>query len=123
MRERYVPPPLSPCLARGPRRCEGGEGKYPAYLCWSKSWTLAFTFDTRELNVRFPATRWEKHHSKHCASSGANPERRHKRCDSEGETKRTFGKFTKLFLHVRHRIPLRQGLLLLLLLRSITAMD
>jgi hypothetical protein len=43
------------------------------------------------------------------------------------ETKRTFGKLTKLFLHIRHRIPLRQRLLrlllLLLLLRSITAMD
>jgi hypothetical protein len=39
------------------------------------------------------------------------------------ETKHTFGEFTKLFLHVRHRIPLRQRLLLLLLLRSITAVD
>ena len=40
--------------------------------------------------------------------------------------KRTFGEFTKLFLHVRHRVPLRRRLLLLLLLlllRSITAMD
>jgi hypothetical protein len=47
-----------------------------------------------------------------------------RRIRNKGATqKRTFGKFTKLFLHVRHRIPLRQGLLLLLLLRSITAMD
>lgn len=38
--------------------------------------------------------------------------------------RRTFGEFTKLFLHVRHRIPLRQRLLLLLLLLCrITAMD
>jgi hypothetical protein len=28
-----------------------------AYLVWSNSWTLAFTFDTRELNVRLPATK------------------------------------------------------------------
>jgi hypothetical protein len=70
---------------------------------------LAFTFDTKELNVRLPATGEERHRSKRCGLANG----------TAGATvsERTFREFTKALLHVRHRIPLR----LLLLLRRITA--
>ena len=69
------PPPL---LVRG-GRVKGGDGSEAvchetrepkkkkkkkkrvtifAYLDWSNSWTLALTFDTKELNVRLPPARW-----------------------------------------------------------------
>jgi hypothetical protein len=44
--------------------------KFVLYLVWSNSWTLAFTFDMREVNVRLLAAKGrEKHYGKQSCDS------------------------------------------------------